>query len=94
MICVCGACCDGCPKHKSGCAGCEVIGGKVYWANYIGFDVCHVFKCARDRLFKNCGDCSEIPCRLWFSLRDPAMTEEEHEKSVKERVAAFKRTKL
>jgi hypothetical protein len=90
MLCVCGACCDDCPRHGSECAGCEAIEGKVYWVQYIGADVCPVFKCARDKVLNNCGDCSDIPCELWFSLRDPQLSEEEHYKSIEERVSALK----
>jgi len=92
-LCVCGACCDNCPHYGNECVGCEAVKGKVYWAQYIGSDICPMFKCARDKIFNTCGDCSEIPCMLWSSIKDPEMSDEEHKKSIEERVLALKNIK-
>jgi len=91
MLCVCGACCDGCSRYGKECAGCEAIKGKVYWVQYIGSKVCPIFECARNKGFKTCGDCPEIPCGLWFSLKDPGMSEAEHKDSIDKRVSALKK---
>ena len=90
MMCVCGANCDECTRYGNECAGCEAIKGEVFWAKYIGSKVCPVFECAKNRDFKNCGDCSEIPCELWFNLKDPNISEEEHRDSINSRVAVLK----
>lgn len=87
MISVCGVNCDGCPHLKNGCDGCDAIEGKVYWAQYIGADVCPLYKCVQDKGFKNCGDCSQVPCELWTSLKDPSWSEEEHQKSIQDRLS-------
>lgn len=86
MLCVCGACCDDCPHYGDECSGCETIGGKVFWAQYVGAEICPVFQCVKDNHYQTCGDCSKIPCDLWFTLRDPAWSEEEHKKSITKRV--------
>ncbi len=90
MLCVCGADCEACPSLGSKCAGCEAIQGKVYWAAYVGKDVCPYYLCVRGKGMKHCGECADIPCELWYSLKDPANTDEEHEASIKERVKLLK----
>lgn len=93
MLCVCGADCDNCHSFGKECAGCEALQGKVYWAAYLGKDVCPYYQCVRDKGLNHCGDCENIPCELWYSLKDPSMTDEQHEASVRERVDMFKRLK-
>jgi hypothetical protein len=36
--------------------------------------------------YKNCGACSELPCKLFFDMKDPNSTEEEHQKSIGTRI--------
>jgi hypothetical protein len=73
------------------CKGdCETLKGKVYWAKYIGVEVCPVYQCVQDHGLKSCGDCEKLPCQLWFTLKDPSMTDAEHEKSIKDRVKLLK----
>jgi hypothetical protein len=91
MLCVCGADCSSCPSFGRECAGCETLKGKVYWAEYDGKDVCPYYQCVKDKRLKHCGECSDIPCALWYSLKDPNMTDEQHEASIRERVEIFKR---
>lgn len=90
MICVCGANCGNCPHYKKNCDGCDVLAGKVFWTQYIGADVCPIYKCVNDKAYKNCGDCPEIPCQLWLSLKDPSWTDEQHQKSIQDRLAVLK----
>lgn len=90
MVCVCGANCDGCDHLNDECAGCDVLKGRVYWTRYIGADVCPVYKCAKEKSYRNCGDCSQIPCELWVSLKDPSWSEEEHQKSIQNRLLVLK----
>jgi len=90
MLCVCGADCAECPQYGKDCPGCEEISGKVYWAGYIGKEVCPYYTCVKDRGIKNCGACKDIPCELWHSLKDPSWTDEQHEKSIRDRVEKFK----
>jgi hypothetical protein len=93
MICVCGAICTDCPELHQKCEGdCETMKGKVYWAQYVGAEVCPVYKCVSEHKYSSCADCDDIPCNLWFSLKDPALTDEEHQKSIEERVKLLKST--
>jgi len=70
--------------------GCEALKGEVYWAQHIGVKVCPVYRCVNNHQLKNCGECEKIPCEMWFSLKDPNMTDEQHLKSIKDRVAVLK----
>jgi hypothetical protein len=90
MICVCGVDCTECLHLDNDCKGCETIKGKVYWAQYIGAEICPVYNCVEDHKFNNCGDCERIPCDKWYSLKDPAMSEEEHRKGIRDRVKKLK----
>lgn len=90
MICPCGICCEKCPKFPKECAGCHAIKGRVFWARYVGADVCPIYQCAKDKRLAHCGDCAHVPCQLWVSLKDPALSDDEHQQSINERVAALK----
>jgi hypothetical protein len=91
MLNVCGADCSGCPSLNKECqGGCEAIKGKVYWSKYLGVEVCPVYACVETQQFKNCGDCPRLPCETWVKLKDPSMTEEQHQKSIRERVTLLK----
>jgi hypothetical protein len=93
MLEVCGVNCAECEKYKKECLGCSVIKGKVYWAQFIGKTVCPVYQCAEDQNFKNCGECSKVPCKMWFSMKDPNLTDEQHLKSIKDRANKLRSTK-
>lgn len=90
MLCVCGACCDGC-DYSGECAGsCEARQGRVFWTQYIDAEVCPVYQCVKENGYKNCGDCAKLPCETWYTLKDPAVGDEEHQKSIADRVAKLK----
>ncbi len=90
MIQACGANCEECPSFKKECAGCEKIKGKVYWAQYIGQDICPIYKCCQDKFLGHCGDCAELPCKMWYEIKDPSYSYEEHIQSINERVRLLK----
>jgi len=87
MLCVCGATCDGCRELGKECAGdCNQIQGRVYWAKYVNAEVCPVYQCVEQHHLGSCGQCPDIPCHLWRELKDPSMSEEAQQKSIRERV--------
>lgn len=94
-LCVCGANCEGCPNREGECqGGCQSLKGKVFWTKLIGVEVCPVYKCVEENGFANCGDCALLPCPMWFSLKDPELSDEEHQKSIVDRVAKLKIGKI
>jgi hypothetical protein len=90
MLCVCGAYCAECPQYGKECKGCAETGGRVYWAAYIGKEICPYYQCTQDQGFRHCGECGKMPCDLWHSLKDPSWTDEQHEQSIKDRVKKLK----
>ncbi|HWQ61350.1 MAG TPA: DUF3795 domain-containing protein [Negativicutes bacterium] len=91
MISVCGVNCVECPHLGQDCTGCDVLEGRVYWAQYIGADVCPIYKCVKEKAYGNCGDCPQVPCGTWGSLKDPSWSEEEHQKSIQDRLSVLKK---
>jgi hypothetical protein len=92
MSSVCGVDCTKCPDFKKECAGCDAQEGKVFWTKYIEKDCCPIFSCVKEKGYSSCGACAQVPCELWFSLKDPARSEEEHQRKIQERLAELKRT--
>lgn len=84
----CGTTCPDCPSYeKSECAGCSSIQGKVYWAPYVSATVCPVYNCVvNEKKLPHCGKCQDLPCKMWYDLKDPSYTDEQHEKSIRDRV--------
>ncbi len=85
MINPCGCDCGGCPQYKASCGGCAEIKGKVYWAPYVGGEVCPIYGCCAGKGYAHCGACGDLPCQIYFDTRDPSMSEAEHEAGVYER---------
>lgn len=93
MINKCGAFCPECYAFKKECPGCKEVGGKVYWTEYIGEETCPVFKCCENKKIDSCGGCSELPCKKWYDLKDPSLSDEEHLNSINRRVALLRERK-
>jgi len=90
MLCVCGACCEGCNHSEQCVGGCEAQQGRVFWTQYIGVEVCPVYQCVKDNGYNSCGDCAKLPCETWRTLKDPATSDAEHQKSIDDRVTKLK----
>lgn len=86
MLTACGCDCEDCQEYKDSCAGCAEIKGRVFWAPYVGGEVCPIFSCCDRKGFENCGECDALPCHIYFDTRDPSMTQEEHEEGVRGQV--------
>ncbi|MFA0816143.1 MAG: DUF3795 domain-containing protein [Anaerofustis sp.] len=87
IISVCGTLCEECPQYPEECRGCPEIGGKVYWAGYVGAQICPIYECCvSEKQLAHCGRCEVFPCAKYFDLKDPEMTDDEHEESVIERL--------
>ncbi len=86
---VCGTDCSACPLHGSRCAGCTETCGKVFHAPEGG--VCPIWGCCVNRRrYTTCASCGQAPCGIWQAVRDPSMTDEEFQKSVRDRLDALK----
>lgn len=84
---VCGVRCNECAYYGDSCKGCGAIEGKVFWTCYVGCDVCPTYSCcASQKQLKHCGECAQLPCRLYFDEKDPAHTDEEFLMGIEDRI--------
>ena len=86
---VCGTDCGTCGFYGGVCKGCNESCGKVFHAPK--GKACPIYACcANKQKYTACGYCKEMPCEIWKMTRDPSMTEEQFENSVRERVHQLK----
>ncbi len=86
---VCGADCDACPLHPGECAGCNEARGKVF--HMPEGEACPIYACCvKKHRYAACASCGQLPCALWRTVRDPALTEEQFEKSIADRTDALR----
>ncbi len=95
IISICGADCAECKFYLNLCNGCVKDKGQPFWCADIFEDkTCPIFKCAiHEKKHNHCGECDKIPCNIYFELKDPESSEEEHKKSIHKRVEALKSIK-
>lgn len=88
-ISACGLICDECPFFQKECKGCFQMKGKPFWtADATPKGICPLFDCSiNEKKLKNCGNCSELPCKIFLELKDPNVTDIEHQISIQKRVA-------
>lgn len=80
----CGLYCGDCEHLGDKCKGCGEVHGKPFWAGQYGVEVCPLYSCAVNKKhLEHCGLCPDLPCQLFLSMRDPAMSEAEAEASLK-----------
>jgi hypothetical protein len=83
---VCGLYCGGCEFLEKECAGCGRTSGKPFWTKQYGVEVCPLYGCCVEQKgLEHCGLCDDFPCETFASLRDPSLTDEQFEESLKER---------
>lgn len=89
---VCGIYCGNCGHLGIQCEGCGYVDGKPFWAAQIPSGVCQFHDCCRNRKrLEHCGLCEDFPCKTFLDARDPAMSDEETQKLLKERQEALQR---
>lgn len=87
----CGVSCGECKDFEKSCAGCRVTSGKVYWAEFVGTDICPMYDCCiNEKGFEHCGHCNKLPCRIYYATQDPSTTKEEHLEGINQRVKLLK----
>ena len=91
MTSVCGVVCEELSCFGKECqGGCNALQGKPFWVKLVGLEVCPIYQCVKDQQFANCGACEKLPCNLWQEVKDPARTDEEHQKVIETRVARLR----
>ena len=85
---VCGLICSESEFYQKTCDGCYAVKGQTFWAiEMMPSKVCPLVQCAvNERNYKSCGDCSELPCGVFRQMKDPALSDEDHEKMLQVRI--------
>ena len=90
LISVCGTDCSACYCFGERCNGCNSCEGKVFYMPE-GKN-CPIYDCVRNnKCMQNCGECGEVPCKIWFDNRDPKFSDEEFNENIAMRVQALKK---
>ncbi|UCH43425.1 MAG: DUF3795 domain-containing protein [Dehalococcoidales bacterium] len=82
----CGLYCRDCHFLGERCSGCGNVQGKPFWTGPDSTEACPLYDCCVNKeQLEHCGLCGEFPCEKFASLRDPSMSDEEAEKSLRQR---------
>jgi hypothetical protein len=92
ILSACGLICSECEFFGKTCNGCHAVKGQTFWAlEHMPSKVCPLYDCSLNkRGYKDCGDCAEVPCKTFREMKDPNSTEEEHQRSLLERVGRLR----
>ena len=88
---VCGLICPECTSYNNECKGCSNAGGKVYWTGYLPEKICPIYACVAQKGLPDCGICEKLPCDIWQSLKDPALSSSEFQETIKQRMENLSR---
>lgn len=90
LISVCGTDCSACYCFGKMCNGCNLCEGKVFHAPE--GKACPIYDCViNNKCMHNCGECGEIPCKIWFDTRDTKFSDEEFNENIAMRVQTLKK---
>jgi len=94
LISPCGAICDECPFYYNDCTGCKKLDGKVFWsADAAENGICPMYDCSVNKKeYGSCSKCKELPCQLFYNMKDPGMTDEQHQESIVKRIEVLKKS--
>lgn len=81
----CGTDCAACGYYGGACPGCNESNGKVFHAP--AGKCCPIYGCAARHKLANCASCQELPCKIWLETKDPALSEEQFNESIRQRIA-------
>jgi len=93
LLSACGLICDECEFFGKQCNGCLAVKGQTFWAlEMMPNKTCPLYHCSvNEKGFKSCGDCAELPCKIFREMKDPNSTDEEHQLSLSQRVERLKK---
>ena len=87
-ITVCGLICGECSFLGPVCKGCAATKGRPFWVSGYGLSSCPIYHCAVEQKgYLCCGRCQALPCETFTKLKDPNMTDEAFQQTLKERIA-------
>ncbi len=87
----CGSVCDECHEYHKSCAGCHETQGKPAWISEASFGQCSFYECCIVKKgLDHCGNCSEMPCKMFYDCIDPSLSKEVAAKDIADRVLHLK----
>lgn len=85
----CGTDCSACSYYGTVCVGCKESTGKPFHVPQD--ETCPIYTCAvKDKKYKDCSKCTDLPCPVWRDTRDPAFSDEAFEANINQRIANLK----
>lgn len=85
----CGTECKTCSAYGDLCKGCNETGGKVFHAPE--GKACPIYQCSVNKCkYATCASCQSLPCQVWLDTRDPSLSQEEFDATVRNRVHNLK----
>ncbi len=89
----CGINCNECAFFNKECKGCFEVSGKTFWASDINEKgICPLFDCSINKKgYKDCGQCADLPCKIFKEMKDPNISDVEHMESIEKRVYNLRR---
>ena len=88
---VCGTYCPSCRFYGVKCGGCGAVKGKPFWVKEYNRNVCSMYGCCvNNKKLEHCGECAELPCRIFEESSDPSHTPEEARLNRESRVRELK----
>jgi len=92
LLSACGLDCEKCEFFLSQCNGCHKIKGKTFWAiDHLDTKVCPIYDCScNKKQLSNCANCSDLPCQIYWNLKDPNISDEVHVQSISLRINNLK----
>ena len=82
----CGLLCTSCEYLEKCCQGCGHVEGKPFWTTEMKIAACPIYNCCvNEKQLEHCGWCKALPCQIFLELKDPAMSEEKFQESLKKR---------
>ena len=90
----CGLYCGKCEYLGDKCEGCGHEEGKPFWTEIMKIAMCPLYECCIiKKQLEHCGLCDELPCKIFLSFQDPALSPEEAEQSLLKRQSDLLRRK-
>lgn len=85
----CGTDCSQCGYLGQVCQGCSQSQGRPFYSPDVP---CPIYRCAvLERGQAGCGGCNALPCPIWRATRDPQLSDEAFEETIRERVNNLKK---
>jgi len=72
------------------CKGCNAMEGKIFWTKFMNLDICPIYSCVNEKQLKHCGECDALPCDIYNNIKDPSISDEQHQQGIKNRINVLK----